>query len=137
MTRQEFSKTIADYRRSRNIATKTMCFALNCFPANIHIIEAGTHSYNLQRCLKYLDVVGLSLTISGVEISDYDSLVSHIVGLRHKNRYSKRALSIAAGHSDFMVSLLERKKSTIAIDTLLKFAGILNFTVGVVPKQTN
>ncbi len=110
MTRQEFSKMIAGYRKAMGLSMKFMCFNLDWHGDNVRTFEQGKYNYNLQRCLKYLDVVGLSLTISGVEISDYDSLVSHIVGLRHKNRYSKRALSKAAGYSNSLVSFFESKK---------------------------
>ena len=138
MTRQEFSQKIADYRKQSGLTMKEICFKLSCLPGDVYRIERGTYGYNLQKCLSYLDALNLELIINiskkKVRITDYGKLVEAISHLRAEN-CSLRAFAEAIKGSYVAVSNFENQKTIIKIDTLLKYADALDFTLDVTPKK--
>ena len=139
MTRQEFSKRMADYRKENNIAVKDVCFKLKCLPGEVYDFEKGKHSYNLQKCLDYLDAVGLALTVKIgnkriPKFKSYDEIVEFITN-RRKARYTKRAFATSVGCSSQAITFFEKKECIAKIDTILKFGEALNFSLDVIPKN--
>ena len=139
MTRQEFSQIIADYRKSSGITVKEICCKLNCLPGDIYRIEKASHNYNLQKCIQYLNVLGLVLklrTFTGrtLRANNYDTLVRLLVQQRN-GIYTQQELAKKIGWSPTVLGRYERHEITITIDAFLKIVDALGLVV-VLPVKT-
>lgn len=138
MNRQEFTKMLTDYRKQVKTPIKDICFKLKCLPTGIYRLENATSNYNLQKCFNYLNAVGVCMVVKGVDnqsviIRDYPTLLNFVVNERLVLGYTQRSLSSAIKCNHTAIAYIETQKNTMTIDTLLKIAGVLNFTISVIP----
>ena len=138
MNRQEFTKILSEYRKQSSVSTKELCFKLQCMPSDLYKFENAKHNYNLQKCFDYLDAIGVCMAIKAVSnqsviIRDYPTLLHFVINERLVLGYTQRSLSSAIKCSHVAIAYIETQRNIMTIDTLLKIAGVLNFTISVIP----
>ena len=138
MDRQEFTKMLADYRKHAKMPIKDICFKLKCLPPNIYRLENATNNYNLQKCFDYLNAIGACVVVKAVDnqstvIRDYPTLLHFVVNERLVLGYTQRSLSSAIKCNHTAIACVETQKNIMTIDTLLKIAEVLNFTISIIP----
>lgn len=141
MTRQEFSQIISEYRKNNKQMIKDICFKLSCLPKDIYRIEKAIYSYNLQKCLEYLNAIELNMIIhtpdnKHIVINCYDDLVSTLI-LCRKQVYTQQSLAEKANCSRISITYFESKKTIITIDSLLKLCEALGVSISVEPIEIN
>ena len=124
MNRQEFCQIIADIRKQSTIKMKDICFQMGVMPTaimgnmmsyikalqHILVIENGQHSYRT---------------------NDAQELGSILALIRKEKAISQRALAEKAGYSHLTIANIERKTTTISIDTLLRTVDVLGYTINI------
>ena len=138
MNRQEFTKILSEYRKQSSVSTKELCFKLQCMPSDLYKFENAKHNYNLQKCFDYLDAIGVCMAIKAVSnqsviIRDYPTLLHFVINERLVLGYTQRSLCSVIKRSHTAIAHVETQKSIMTIDTLLKIADTLNFTINILP----
>lgn len=138
MNRQELSQKFANYRKENGPMMKEICSKLSCLPQDVYRIEKGKFSYNLQKCLDYMEVVGLQMTIDTTSesyiITEYKTLIDVLIKLRKERNYSQRSLAAAAECTHVTIAYYESQGKMISIDMLLKVINALGAQIDVSPK---
>ena len=138
MDRQEFTKILSEYRKQGGVSAKELCFKLQCMPSELYKFENAKHNYNLQKCFDYLNTIGVCMAIKTVDnqsviIKDYPTLLHFVINERLVLGYTQRSLCSVIKRSHTAIAHVETQKSIMTIDTLLKIAEVLNFTISVIP----
>lgn len=139
MTREEFSEMLHQRRLSSGVSIKTLCFHLDCMGREIFRIEKGKNSYNLQKCIRYVDAIHGTMILEDfnkkrTKLTDYNALVNTVVELR-KIKYSTRSLAQEIGCSYKSINNFECQRNIASIDTLLKIADAVGFTIKIIPND--
>ena len=138
MDRQEFAKILSEYRKQGGVSAKELCFKLQCMPSELYRFENAKHNYNLQKCFDYLNAIGVCMAIKAVDnqsviIKDYPTLLHFVINERLVLGYTQRSLCSVIKRSHTAIAHVETQKSIMTIDTLLKIAEVLNFTISIIP----
>ena len=138
MDRQEFTKILSEYRKHSGVPTKELCFKLQCMSSELYKFENAKHNYNLQKCFDYLNAIGVCMAIKAVDnqsviIKDYPTLLHFVINERLVLGYTQRSLCSAIKRSQASIACVETQKNIMTIDTLLKIAEVLNFTISIIP----
>ena len=119
MNRQEFCQIIADIRKQ----------------SAIYRLEKGSNNFEMGNMMSYIKALQHILVIENGQHSyrtnDAQELGSILALIRKEKAISQRALAEKAGYSHLTIANIERKTTTISIDTLLKTVDVLGYTINI------
>lgn len=138
MDRQEFTEILSNYRKHSGMPIKDICFKLKWMSSDFYKFENAKHNYNLQKCFDYLNAVNVCMIVTtidsqSVKFRDYPTLLNFIVNRRTALGYTQRKLSAVVKVSHTAIGHAELQKTVMTIDTFLKIADVLNFTIDIIP----
>ena len=135
MNRQEFCQIIADIRKQSTIKMKDVCFQMGVMPTAIYRLEKGSSNFEMGNMMSYIKALQHILVIENGQhsyrINDAQELGSILALIRKEKAISQRALAEKAGYSNLTIANIERKTTTISIDTLLKTVDVLGYTINI------
>ena len=135
MNRQEFCQIIADIRKQSTIKMKDVCFQMGVMPTAIYRLEKGSNNFEMGNMMSYIKALQHILVIENGQHSyrtnDAQELGSILALIRKEKAISQRALAEKAGYSHLTIANIERKTTTISIDTLLKTVDVLGYTINI------
>lgn len=135
MNRQEFCQIIADIRKQSAIKMKDVCFQVGVMPTAIYRLEKGSSNFEMRNMMSYIKALQHILVIENGQHSyrtnDAQELGSILALIRKEKAISQRALAEKAGYSHLTIANIERKTTTISIDTLLKTVDVLGYTINI------
>lgn len=139
MTREEFSHILYERRVESGVSVQDLCFHLRSWYSKVQNIEKGRHGYNLQACLDYVDAIHATMVLEDfnknhIKITDYNTLVLSVIKLR-QTKYSIRSLAQEIGCSHQSINNFECQRNIASIDTLLKIADAVGFTIKIIPND--
>ena len=125
MNRQEFCQIIADIRKQSTIKMKDICFQMGVMPTAIYRLEKGSSNFEMGNMMSYIKALQHILVIDAQELGSILALI------RKEKAISQRALAEKAGYSHLTIANIERKTTTISIDTLLRTVDVLGYTINI------
>lgn len=135
MNRQEFCQIIVDIRKQSTIKMKDICFQMGVMPTAIYRLEKGSSNFEMGNMMSYIKALQHILVIENGQHSyrtnDAQELGSILALIRKEKAISQRALAEKAGYSHLTIANIERKITTISIDTLLKTVDVLGYTINI------
>ena len=135
MNRQEFCQIIADIRKQSTIKMKDICFQMEVMPTAIYRLEKGSSNFEMGNMMSYIKALQHILVIENGQHSyrtnDAQELGSILALIRKEKAISQRTLAEKAGYSHLKIANIERKTTTISIDTLLRTVDVLGYTINI------
>ncbi|MCE9211803.1 helix-turn-helix domain-containing protein [Bacteroides ovatus] len=135
MNRQEFCQIIVDIRKQSTIKMKDICFQMGVMPTAIYRLEKGSGNFEMGNMMSYIKALQHILVIENGQQSyrthDAQELGSILALIRKEKAMSQRALAEKTGCSHLTIANIERKTTTISIDTLLKTVAVLGYTIKI------
>lgn len=137
MDRNTFSALLTQCRENKNIGKNEMCRLTGFTFQQLQRIEGALNNFNLQLVFRYINVVGavLSFEKDGVQyvISNYEEYPKWLKSAR-TGLYSLRKLEDAVECSHPAIANVEQGKVTVSIDSFLKIADVLGYSVKIEQK---
>lgn len=141
MNRQELSEKLAAYRKENGPAMKVICTTLSCLPQDVYRVEKGQYSYNLQKCIDYMDAVGLQMTVTTTTqayvLKEYNDVADILKELLSNSGLSQRALGALIGCSHKTIQNAQKTSNKIGIDIFLKLMEIFECAIEISPKAAD
>ncbi len=138
MTRTEFCTQMAEIRKSSSFKMKDLSVYLGMLPADIYRLEKGAHNADTMRVVKYLGFFGYHIIIDAEPnkyvISNEQQISEIMSQIRHQVGLSQRQFAGYAGLTNVMVAYIEKRHSSLKLDTLLNMCNAFNFTIQIVNK---
>lgn len=114
---------------------KDICFQMGGMPTAIYRLEKGSSNFEMGNMMSYIKALQHILVIENGQHSyrtnDAQELGSILALIRKEKAISQRALAEKAGYSHLTIANIERKTTTISIDTLLKTVDVLGYTINI------
>ena len=108
---------------------KDICFQMGVMPTAIY------SNFEMGNMMSYIKALQHILVIENGQHSyrtnDAQELGSILALIRKEKAISQRALAEKAGYSHLTIANIERKTTTISIDTLLKTVDVLGYTINI------
>lgn len=140
MDRQEFFKTISEYRKSNGVGLKQLCLRLEMLPSDVCRLERGTNNANINRIAAYLSAINAGLFLEywgqSTQITDTESVAKWLEGAR-EGLFSQKEIADAAGITKVTIVNIERVHTIVRIDTILKLANALGWEVKIKQLHNN
>ena len=138
MERIEFCKILQECRKKSGCKMKDICFALNVIPTAVYRLEKGKNSFNVSTALKFLEAIKYIMVVYSNNgtylIRTYEDAIKYIKDAR-AGKYTQRELAELIGYSHITIANIETMKCIAGIDTFLKIADVLGYTIKIVDKQ--
>ena len=131
MNRQEFCQIIVDIRKQSTIKMKDICFQMGVMPTAIYRLEKGSSNFEMGNMKALQHILVIENGQHSYRTNDAQELGSILALIRKEKAISQRALAEKAGYSHLTIANIERKTTTISIDTLLKTVDVLGYTINI------
>ncbi len=137
MNRDTFSSLLVKQRENKNIGKNELCRMTGFTFLQLQRIENASNNFNMSLVFRYLDSVGASLSLCNDRhsymLQEYGEYAQWLTNAR-EGLYSFRKLAEAANCSFSAIVNVERGKTVISIDSFLKLADTLGYTIKIEPK---
>ncbi len=132
MTREDFSKSLRQFREASGVGLKELLKALNSFECAVYRIEKGAHSYGVDKAIIYAKTVNANIyvvTPDGNEhrIDNVKQATSILKEARGEISFSKVARD--NGYSTPGIIRAENGVTVLSIDMFLKLSESYNLDV--------
>lgn len=138
MERNEFCQMLVKSREQAGISKNEMCRRTGLTFARLQLIEAKPNNFIISKPIQYLNAIGCVLCLvkgSACTLVQTEQDVAMWLKESRKNLFSQRTLAQAIGCSYLTIANIERGKTTITIDTLLKIVNALGYTISIKSKD--
>lgn len=133
MTRQEFSKLLADIRKMAKCSMNEVARRTGMGLVQIQYIEKCYNNYSLINVIRYLNALGrvIRLTHVGCEITvlEYKNVPVFLRHVRELEKISQKQLAQIIGRSVTHVTSTENQISAMHIDSFLAIASALKIKI--------
>lgn len=134
MNRADFCILMSQAKQEAGVSTSELSFAMKMLLPTLRRFEKGTHNFNLKKALEYLSVINYGLLLESeqkkVLITCYDELIAWMIEAR-QNIFSQRQLAEKIGAAHLTIANIERKATTVSIDTFLKIVDVLGYVIKI------
>lgn len=133
MTGQEFGNLLSQLRKASGMKMVDICADMRCMPRDIYNIENHKYSVNMDKILKYIDVLHKTMILTNDSTSYNIYKLADFANWLNTARGDMSFYKLAkiTGRTGVMLSGIARGKSSVGIDIALSLVDALGYTVKI------
>lgn len=140
MNRLSLGEILKEHRARNGVMIKRICAKMDTDAHTLYRIEKGTHNYNFELLLSYIDAIESVLILSRKEQDIYiyssDKVVALIKTIRAEQNMTQREMSNKTGISHITIANIERGKNRVTIDVFLSIINSFGYELKIIDKTT-